>query len=255
MRILPDERRERILQIIEAESSANVSDLCQRFEVSEMTIRRDLRILEEKALVRRRYGGAVSSRGRSYEPPYLLRSSAHAEEKTRIGLKASEMILDGDSIALDTGTTTLEIAKHLGTRQNLSIVTASVPIINLLADRAGIRLIVTGGILRAGELSMVGHLAERALREFHVDKAFIGIGGISLEAGLTEYNLEDATVKRSLIASAKQRIVVADSSKFGRTAFASVASLKEIETTITDANLDPGMCRALEQMGLEIILA
>jgi len=252
--MLAEERRRQVLEIVQNETSAKVSDLCLQFGVSEMTIRRDLRILEEKALIRRIHGGAVSAPGRSYEPPLLLRSSTHIEEKERIGRRAVEMINDGDSIALDIGSTTFEIAKRLQGYHNLSIVTASLPIINVLADQNDIRLIVAGGILRPGELSMVGHLTERALEEFHVDKAFIGIGAISLDSGLTEFNLEDAIVKRSLIAGAKHRIVVADWSKFGRTAFASVGPLSDIHTIITDDGMDQATLSSLQQIGLEVLL-
>ena len=128
-------------------------------------------------------------------------------------------------------------------------------IANELANHPGIRLIVTGGILRDGELSMVGHLTERSLCEVHVDKAFVGIGGISLETGLTEFNLEDALVKRAMIACAAKCIVVADSSKFGRTVFAAVAPLSQVHTIVTDANLDDEMAARLRATDIELILA
>ncbi|MEW6232745.1 MAG: DeoR/GlpR family DNA-binding transcription regulator, partial [Chloroflexota bacterium] len=122
MPLIQEERRQKILQLIETQGSVDVSDLCTRFGVSEMTIRRDLADLQSKGLLRRVRGGAVNARGRSYEPPFLIRAMKHRAEKARIGQAAAALIGDGDSVALDVGTTTLEIARHLEGRQNLTIV-------------------------------------------------------------------------------------------------------------------------------------
>ncbi|MFQ5855986.1 MAG: DeoR/GlpR family DNA-binding transcription regulator [Anaerolineae bacterium] len=253
--MLPDERRQRILELIETDGSVSVDELAQRFDVSEMTIRRDLRMLDSDGLLRRVHGGATSSRGRSYEPPFLLRTKEQAEAKARIGELAAEMISDGDSVALDVGTTTLEVARHLEGKQNLTIVTPSLHIANVLAGQPGIRLILTGGILRPGELSLVGHLTERAFKEFHVDKLFLGIGGISFEAGLTEFNLEDALTKRAMLRCAKEYIVVADASKFGQIAFAAVAPLSVVHKVVTDSSLDSQTVDRLQEMDIEVVLA
>lgn len=253
--MLAEERRRRILEIVESEGSVSVEALAQRFRVSEMTIRRDLRLLEQNGLLRRVHGGATSSRGRSYEPPFLLRIRERAEAKARIGAAAANLVRDGDSIALDVGTTTLEIARCLGNRKNLTVITPSLHIANALSNLSTIRLIVTGGILRPVELSLVGHLAERAFQEFFVDKLFLGIGGISLEAGLTEFNLEDAQVKKAMLKSAKECIVVADASKLGNIAFASVAPLSSVHKLITDTSADPEFVARLREIGIEVILA
>ena len=249
------ERRQRILELVETEGSVSVDELAQRFGVSEMTIRRDLRILESDGLLRRIHGGATSNRGRSYEPPFLLRTRKQAEAKTRIGRRAAEMIGNGDSVALDVGTTTLEIARHLGGKQDLTIITPSLHIANVLASQPGIRLILTGGILRPGELSLIGHLAERAFEEFHVDKLFLGIGGISFEAGLTEFNLEDAQTKKAMLRCAKECIVVADATKFHHIAFAAVAPLEAVHRIVTDDSLDAETADRLRELGIEVILA
>jgi DeoR/GlpR family transcriptional regulator of sugar metabolism len=256
---MQSERRREILEIVQQSGSVTVVDLCERFDVSEMTIRRDLRDLDQEGLLRRVHGGAVSNLGRSYEPPYKLRSTQKAEVKQAIGRRAAELIIDGDSVALDVGTTTLEIAFALQGRRNLTIITASLPIANEIVSNlsldSDVRLILTGGIVRAGELSMIGHVAEETYSNLHVDKAFIGVGGISLEDGLTEYNLEDALVKKPLIQNAHQRIVVADSSKIGRTTFTSVAPLSMVDLLVTDAGVDPEMRQAIEKMGIEVLIA
>jgi DeoR/GlpR family transcriptional regulator of sugar metabolism len=218
-----------------------------------------LRDLDREGLLRRVHGGAVSSFGRSYEPPYQIRITRQVEAKQAIGIKAAEMILDGDSIALDVGSTALEVVPALRGKHNLTILTASLPIAyeicSTLSLSNDVRLILTGGIVRPEELSMVGSIAERTYSEFFVDKAFIGVGGISLEDGLTEYNLEDALVKRVFIHSAKHRIVMADGSKFGRTTFTKMAPLSLVDIVITDNTVPQKMVTALQELGIEVIIA
>jgi DeoR/GlpR family transcriptional regulator of sugar metabolism len=253
--LLPEERRHNILKLIETNGSATVDDLAQAYSVSEMTIRRDLRILEREGLLRRVHGGAISSRGRSYEPPFLLRIEEQIDAKCMIGRRAAEMIADGDSIIIDVGSTTLEIARHLGGKQNLTIITPSLHVAHVLAGQPGIRLILTGGIVRPGELSLVGHLAERVFSEFYVDKLLLGIGCISFESGLTEFNLEDALVKQAMLRCAKECVLVADSTKFGRVALAAVAPLEAVHKIVTDRTLDAERQRRLVDQGIEVILA
>jgi DeoR/GlpR family transcriptional regulator of sugar metabolism len=253
--MLARERRNRILELIDEEGSVAVDELALRFDVSEMTIRRDLRLLQKNGFLRRVHGGATSNRGRSYEPPFLLRATEHNDAKAAIGKKAADLVQDGDSIALDVGTTTLELARHLEDRQNLTVITPSLHIANLLANHPGIRLILPGGVVRPGELSMVGRLTEDALEGFFIDKLFLGIGGIDLEAGLTEFNVDDSQVKQALIRRAKECIVLTDSSKFGNIAFAAVAPLDAVHTIITDDQIDPEICASLEEMDVEVFIA
>jgi DeoR/GlpR family transcriptional regulator of sugar metabolism len=252
-----DKRRREILEIVSREGKITISEICELFDVSDMTARRDLRDLDREGLLRRIHGGAVSALGRSYEPPYRLRSTKNVEQKQAIGKRAAELVFDGDSIAIDVGTTTIEMVEGLQERRNLTIITASIPIANrvisTLSLNSSVRLILTGGIVRPGELSMIGHLAERAYEEFRVDKAFIGIGGLSSVDGLTEYNLEDALVKRLLVRSANQKIVVADGSKLGRTSFVSIASLDVINTIITDDSAPSEVLQAFREKDVEVI--
>jgi DeoR/GlpR family transcriptional regulator of sugar metabolism len=257
--VIQSERRRQTVELVQQSGSVTVADLCKHFDVSEMTIRRDLRELDREGLLRRVHGGAVSSFGRSYEPPYQIRMTRQAEAKRAIGIKAAEMIVDGDSIGIDVGTTTLEIARALHGKRNLTILTSSIPIANVVISELSlstdVRLILTGGIVRSGELSLTGDLATRAYNAFHVDKAFIGVAGVSLEDGLTEYNIEDALVKRRLIRNARQKIVVADASKLGRTTFASIAPLSNIDMIITDREAPEEFIQALEGSDLEVVIA
>lgn len=253
--VLSEERHQVILDILEERGSITVNELVERFGVSEMTIRRDLDILEKKGFLRRVHGGAVLDRGRSYEPPFISRAIENLEAKQRIGRTAADMIENGDSITLDVGTTTMEVARNIAGKQNLTVLTPCLQIASLLAENPNIRLIVTGGIVRPGELSMVGHLAERTLQDFYVDKLFLGAAGVDIDVGLTEYNLEDTLVKQVMIKNAKQVILVADSSKFGRIAFTSIAPLSVVNTLITDEAIDPDWLARLRKQNIEVILA
>ncbi len=257
--MLQTERRRQIVELVQQRGEISVADISKKFGVSDMTLRRDLRELDRAGLLRRVHGGAVNNLGRSYEPPYQVRSTRNIEAKKMIGRMAADMIVDGDSIALDIGTTTLEIARSLHGKRNLTIVTSSVPIANEIISNfsltSDVRLILTGGMVRPGELSLIGSIAAQTYRELHVDKAFIGIGGISLDAGLTEYNLEDALVKKPMLKSARQKIVVADNTKLGRTTFANVGSLESIDTVITDIDARDDLVQELLELGIQVLIA
>lgn len=249
-----EQRRRTILERLDSKGAVLVAELGAQFGVSEMTIRRDLDELERQGLLQRVHGGAVSSRGRSYEPAFLRRSSAHLYEKQRIAAVAIDLIQNGDSIALDVGTTTLEMARLLGSRRDLTIITSSLRIACELAETQGLRLILTGGVLRHGEMSMVGQIAVDALQQFFVDKLFLGIGGIDLEAGLTEYSLEDALVKRAMVRAAKEVIVVSDASKLGRVTFAVVAPVTVANRIITDSRAEPAIIAALRARNIDVLV-
>jgi len=252
--MIPVERQQSILDMLDKNHSIQVTDLVDLFDVSEMTIRRDLDMLERRGLLRRVHGGAVSNRGRSYEPPFMLRSSQYIEAKEGIGRAAAELVQNGDSIMLDVGTTTLEVARNLKDRQNLTVITPCFQIAALLVDHPDIRLILTGGILRRGELSLVGHLAERAIQDFYVDKFFMGVGGVDLKAGFSEFNLEDTLVKQAMLRQAKDITVVADSSKFGHVAFTAIAPLEAVNRIITDSGITPEIAVGIEELGIDLIV-
>lgn len=253
------ERHNKIVEIVLETGRINIPDICRVFGVSDMTARRDLNELDRMGLLRRVHGGAIASLGRSYEPSFKTRATKNQSAKTSIGYKAAELIYDGDSIALDVGTTTLEIVPGLRGKRNLTIITSCLQIAAKVVDQVSLeidtRLILTGGIVRSRELSMIGSIPEQVYKDFHVDKAFIGIGGISLEDGLTEYNIEDTQIKRMLIRSAREKIVVADGTKFGVTTFASVAPLTAVDKIVTDRSAPPDMIEQISKQGVDVILA
>jgi DeoR/GlpR family transcriptional regulator of sugar metabolism len=244
-----------IVDIVEKQNSVSVGDLCERFDVSDMTIRRDLRMLHNEGLIERVHGGAVARRGRSYEPPFRIREETNPEAKKAIAREAYHLIQEGDSLALDVGTTTLFLAEELVGMPNLTIITSSLYIANVLADAPNMRLILSGGILREGENSMVGFVAERTYSDFHVDKTLIGIAGVNPDNGLTEYNLEDALVKKAMIQNSDQKIILADSTKFGRTVFTQVAPLSEVDIIITDSDAPKDVIEELRNEGIKVIVA
>ena len=254
--MIPAVRLKRIVEIIETENAVTVSDLCSRLNVSEMTIRRDLRHLAKDNLLVRVHGGAIATRGRSFEPPRLMRAEVNAHLKRAIADQAALLVHEGDSIVLDVGTTTLELSRRLVDMPNLTIITNSLPLANILSESSSsCRIIVCGGVLRPGELSMGGHIAERTFKDFQVDKCFLGVGGVHADSGLTEYNLEDALVKQVIIKHAKQVIVLADNSKLNQTCFKSIAPLSEVDTIVTDEEASADEIEKIRARDVKIITA
>jgi len=237
------------------QGTVRVTELAKLLHVTEMTIRRDLSQLEREGLVKRVHGGGISVRGRSYEPTLALRNTVHIEEKRRIAQRAAELVMEGDFIALDVGSTTYELARCLTGRRNLTIITPSLLIATVLANHPDIRLIVPGGIVRFGETSMIGELSQRALEMFHVDRLFLGVGGIDAEAGLTEYNWDDTLVKQAMLKTAKQVIAVADFSKFDRIATVEIAPLNWIDILVTDQPPPLALSEAFEKAHIHVIVA
>jgi DeoR/GlpR family transcriptional regulator of sugar metabolism len=247
-----DQRQRYIIEQIEKTGSVNVIQLARAMDVSEMTIRRDLNELERIGLVRRIHGGAVSARGRSYEPPLTLRTMQNRPVKQMLGKYASEMVVEGDCIAFDVGSTTYEVAANLMNIHNITIITPSIPIAQLFFDRSDVRLIMPGGVVRPGETSMVGDLARRNLELLFYDRLFLGVGALDSNAGLTEYNMEDAEVKKVMIKNAKEIILVADASKFEKIAFTFVAPLKILHHFITNEEPPKALLLALKNSNVTI---
>lgn len=250
-----EERQRRILERLRQGQGVTVAELSAEFGVSESTIRRDLRALERSGLLQRTHGGAVPIDGTLAEPTFLEKSAQRMEEKMAIARAAAAMVQDGESLTLDAGTTTLAVARLLRTRRRLTVVTNSLQVAAELSDAPGIELVVTGGTVKGNTLALVGPTAERALAEVNVDRVFLGTNGIHVERGLTTPTQAEAAVKRRMIASARQVVVVADHTKLGRVAFATFAPLASVHVLITDRGADPEAVRQLTAQGLQVILA
>jgi DeoR/GlpR family transcriptional regulator of sugar metabolism len=250
-----ESRHRAIISAVEVQGTVRVVELAKQLNVTEMTIRRDLSLLERQGLLKRVHGGGISARGRSYEPTLVLRNTVHVAEKQRIARLADELIKEGDFIALDVGSTTFELARRLASRRNLTVITPSLLIANVLANLPELRLILPGGIVRPGETSMVGELSHRALEMFHVDRLFLGVGSIDSTAGLTEYNWDDTLVKQAMLKTAKQVIALADASKFERIATVKIAPLEALDVLVTDQAPPAGLAKALQKAEVKVLVA
>ena len=253
--ITANSRKQLILENLKKTGGIKISELAGKFGKSRMTITRDLDELAKDGLLLRVHGGAVSNISRGYEPPYFSRKGLRTVAKQAIANMANELITEGNTLILDVGSSTRELAQLLKKRKNLTVITPSLEHAMELAGNSLIKLIVTGGIVRVGEMSIIGPISENTINEFNVDKAFIGAGGIDLKAGLTEYNTEDAQVKKSIIGNCKQSIVLADSTKLGNVTFSKVIPLEKIDILITDSEADPSFINGLEGKGIKVIIA
>jgi DeoR/GlpR family transcriptional regulator of sugar metabolism len=248
-------RRELSLYLLQMNGQVSVTELSARAGVSEMTIRRDLEALEREGLVKRVHGGAISSVSRGYEPPFAIRANRNIEKKERVAGKVVSLLSEGETVILDVGTTVLEVARALNGRGNLTVLTPSLRVAQLLGDDPGIRLMVTGGLARPGELSLIGSLAENAFAEFRFDTFVMGVGGVDADAGVTEYNPDDARVKRAALASARRRIVATDSSKIGKVTFARICPLEQIDILVTDTDATEEMLTPIQAADVQVVIA
>jgi DeoR/GlpR family transcriptional regulator of sugar metabolism len=239
--MLARQRQERILAEVRATGGVRVTDLVDLLGVSDMTIRRDIAVLARKGLVARVHGGVTSVTGRSAEEPgFAVKSGLQTAEKRTIAEAAAALVSPGDSVALSAGTTTYEVARQLLQMPRLTVVTNSVPVGEVFhaQPRQDRTVILTGGV-RTPSDALVGPVAVTALRSLHADWLFLGVHGIDERAGCTTPNLEEAETNRALIASARQVVVVADSTKWGVVGLSSMARLDDIDVLVTDQGLDP----------------
>lgn len=249
------ERQREILAAIRKHGKITIAELSAQFDVSDVTTRRDLKALEEQGHVERAHGGLVYSTDNVTEPPIIKRQQEHREAKIKIARATADLIPDGESVFIGSGSTAMLVARFLKDRQGLTVITNALSVLNELAPFEGMSVVVLGGMLRASELSMIGHVTEQALREVRVDKVIFGIRAIDVEAGLTNEYLPEVMTDRAILGMGTQVILVADHSKFGRIASAFVAPLQDITTLVTDAQTDAQMLNTIREMGVEVIVA
>lgn len=241
--MLVAERRNHILELLKTNRSISVSDLCVACEASEATIRRDLIWLETSGKLERTHGGAiVNPSERIFEEDILtLREGKQLHEKHIIARKAFGLIEDYDSIVLDAGTSTFELARLIGQSDlHLTIVTNSMIVFKELANNPNVELIILGGKVRRNTLASVGSVAVELMQRLFVDKAFVGTNGVGILEGFTTSDMDEASIKRAMLLSAKQRIVLADHTKFNKIYMNQFASTSMVDVLISD-ELDPGI--------------
>jgi len=256
--MLGRERQQKILEEITGKGAATISELSKDFNVSEMTIRRDLTRLEEEGLIKRTYGGALSLDLATFEPTFQEKDSINMEEKRKIGAAAVSMINPGDTVFLTTGTSTMQIVENLlrsRSPMNLTVVTNSLNNAYELCKLSNIRLFVIGGEVRKASYAMVMPQIQESVKGIYIDKFFLGVNGISDEYGLTIPNLLEAQLCHLVIQKSRQTIVIADHTKFGKVTFAHIANLDEIDKVITDSGVDEKYVHQLKDKGIEVIIA
>ncbi len=240
-----------MLEILAANGTIDVAATARELGVSTTTIRRDLQLLEEQRLLNRTHGGAVAH-GVLYELPLRYRSGRLQEVKRRIGAAAAKRVGDRVVVGLTGGTTTTEVARALVDRRQLTVVTNALNIGAELAVRPNLKLVMSGGVARSESYELVGPLADASLARLHLDVAFVGVDGISPDGGLTTHHEIEAHTNRVLIDRASRVVVVADSSKLGRIAFAWICGLDQVDELITDDQADPGDIAAIARAGVEV---
>jgi DeoR family fructose operon transcriptional repressor len=248
------ERHQQILETARANGRVEVAGLAKDLAVTPETVRRDLTALERRGVLRRVHGGAIPVERLGIEPGVADRESHAAGQKERIARAALDELPDGGSIIIDAGTTTARLAQLLPTDRELTVVTHSIPVANILISRPNIVLHLLGGVVRGRTLAAVGEWTKAQIADVFADVAFMGTNGISVERGLTTPDIAEATVKRALIGAARRTVVLADHSKFGREDFARVAPLSVVDTVITDVELDVELAEDIETAGPRVVI-
>ncbi len=249
-------RRAKILEELDLKGQVTVRDLSSRFEISEVTIRNDLAHLEKQSMLIRARGGAIKVKffRMEIDPSISDKQKEFLKEKQRIAKAALKLIENGDTIVLDSGTTTTEIAKNLDQFNNLTIITNALNIASILSEYQDFNIYMPGGILRKKSLSLVGAIASENFKKFYCDKLFLGVDGFDTQHGLSTPNTEEAHLNSIMTGMAKKVIVVADSRKFDRRRFGFITTLSHIHVVITDTGIKADDKARLENHGIEVIV-
>lgn len=252
--IIPIERRQRILEIVDEEGVVRVNELSRMFDVSVMTVRRDLVALEDQGLLRRSHGGAISRRRFQREPNYDQKNRRNRAQKEAIGRLAATLVEPGETILVNSGSTTRELLRNLPDVE-LRVVTSNAAAISAIVS-AGIECVVIGGVYRPRSNSFVGAFAMETLERVHGSRAFIGVDGLDLEAGLTTPHHQEAEVARRMIQRTRGEIVVlADSSKIGGVSPFVTAAVERTDILVTDSGIQDEHHEALEALGVRVLIA
>jgi len=249
------ERHQYILNKLHEQGYVNVSDLGHELSVSVVTIRKDLKILEDRQLLFRTHGSATPGNPYVNNRPVDEKEKICVQQKQQIAQKAISLIKTGDSIILASGSTILELAKFILNRQseNLTVVTASANVAALLNKLEGIEIWQLGGVMRKGSVSVVGPIAEKMLEGFSCNLLFMGADGIDVSFGITTTNALEASLNQRMMKSAQKIILLADSSKFGRRGFGKICDLSQLDLIITDRGMPDGLYDQIESLGVEVI--
>lgn len=250
----PTGRAQKILDRVEREGDVSIAELAEQLQVSEMTVRRDLARLEATGVLRRAHGRALKGVSGSYEPPFAVREERQTLEKQRIAVEVASLVADRETVVLDGGSTGVAIARELVGRE-LTVCTPSLRVADVLRGAPNVRLMLTGGFMRRGEESLVGPPAIATLTAHRFDTYIMTVSGLDVEQGCTEWNVDDASIKRVALEVSMRCIVAADSSKVGSTAFARVCGLDAVSTVVSDAGLSELHRTMIQQSGTSLLIA
>lgn len=248
-------RRALILEQLDKNGQVDVLKLAAQLGVSDVTIRNDLIRLEQKNMLIRARGGAIKIDRVGMDFTISDKNKQHLDEKKRIGKAAAGLVEEGDTIILDSGTTTMEIARNLVNIPNLTVITNALNIANQMADHKEANVIIPGGVLRKNSLSLIGGAAEANFKNYFCDKLFLAVDGFNTTHGLSTPNVEEAHLNRVMIEISKQVIVVADSSKFHKRSFAFIAPITDVDVVVTDADIPDEDRKRLENSGVSVVIA
>jgi DeoR family transcriptional regulator of aga operon len=251
----PGQRRETILTALTGQASVQVSELATQLKVSAVTIRSDLSALESQGLVIRSHGAAMLARMPPTEHTVSQKDAFNHEQKERIGAWAARLVKPGENIIIDSGTTTLSLARHLRDAHEVTVMTNGLNIAWELAKAPGVDLILTGGLLRKQSLSIQGLQAEACLQAYSFDKLFLGVDGLDLHFGLTTHHEAEASLNHKMVDHARKVIVLADASKFGVISLHRIAQLDRVHTVITDGAISAQYRDGLRNAGIELLIA
>jgi len=243
-----------ILQILRSEGRAKVNELVRRFNTSAVTIRSDLNELDQRGLVQRSHGGAVIQDTVFRESPVHERIKSQSKEKQRIGAMAATLVREGETIILDSGTTALEVARHLKNIPYLQVITNGVNIAAELLSSRNTQIIMMGGTVRNDSASIVGRATEDMLEQFSADKLFLCGAGCDPDFGVSGTNLEETMANRAMLRASREIIVVADASKFSKRSMSLIASFSEVDIVISDVSLPPELQERIQSFGCKLIL-
>ena len=243
--IFTEERRNKILALLKEQNKVLVTDLCDTFDVSQATIRTDLNALERQGLLQRTHGGAIANEGASFERTSKQKERLHSREKVQIAKAAVELVHPGDTISLDTGTTTACMVPFLAKIPKLTVLTADIKIASLLERYPDITVIVAGGLLRSGFSCTMGAATNHMISTFNVDKAFMATNSLSDEGILSTPYTEQAEVKHTLISTSAKRVLLCDSSKLGQKSLVNFATLDDFQYLVTDKGADPSFLESV----------
>lgn len=246
-------RHEAILETLQARGRVEVADVAAAFEVSEVTVRRDLDELAQAGILRRVRGGAVSVRMRGEGLPYVMRRLEYAAAKERIATAAAALVVDGEAVCVDSGTTGAEVARRLAGRR-LTVMPFSVQALEALAGSSTARIILPGGLVNPDEGSIVGPLVEQSLRGLRFDTVFLSCCGASIRDGVTAHDLEDAAAKRAMIGAGRRIILIAEGAKFARSAMSVTCSLRDVDVIVTDETAPTEVLDELRAVGVDVIV-